>query len=387
MRKRLAVFFFVLLLALVGISVQGGPVTWTFLWLVLLLPLFSILYIGYVILFLKIYQRTDGRNMVSGTPADFYVTLQNEGPFSFSALRIKYYSSFSTIMDLKEDVVYELPPGASIRRTTQLLCRYRGEYQVGIKKITVWDPLGLFSFPYTIREPLTVIVAPALLQLQHPGSIAEFSYADHDSFENRTEPDVTVREYMPGDPLRSVHWKSTAVMQKLMIREKIGEEKSGIGIYMESHRYDDRIEEYLPVENRIIETTLALSEYFMRNFIPVDVLLQKEQAVCKTIRDTSGFEELYQEMFAYAFRKDRSMLRMLAERSSQEMAAYRLLIFIVHHWGAEEETWVEQHNTAHAPVVIYEICRDAKREADAVTDRREISLRRIGIDGALQEVL
>ena len=69
------------------------------------------------------------------------------------------------------------------------------------------------------------------------------------------------------------------------------------------------------------------------------------------------------------------------------MAAYRLLIFIVHRWGAEEETWVEQHNTAHAPVVIYEICRDAKREADAVTDRREISLRRIGIDGALQEVL
>ncbi len=387
MRKRLAVYFSALILALVGISFQGGPVTYLFLWLLLLLPVFSALYIGYVIVFLKIYQRTDGRNMVSGTPTEFYITLQNEGPFSFSALQIKYFSSFSTILDLKEEVIYELPPGASVKKSTQLLCRYRGEYRVGIKKITVWDPLGLFSFTYSIREPLSVIVAPALVQLPYPGSIEQFAHTDHESNVQRTEPDILVREYLPGDAMRLIHWKSSAVMQKLMIRERIGEEKNGIGIFMDSHRCGERTEDYLPVENKIIEMVIALAEYYMRNQIPVDVLLQKEQAVRKAIRDAAGFDDLYAEMVGYTFREDRNLLQMLAELSDQELSAYRLLIFIVHQWSAEEDAWVEQINTSHAPVMIYLVGAAAENEETDAIDRRGYALRRIGTDAVLQEVL
>ena len=387
MNRRLIIYILLLLTALIGISFFGGPVTYLFLWTLFLLPLFSVLYIAYVMVFLKIYQRTEGRNMVSGSPSDFYITLQNEGPFSISALRIKYYSSFSTIMDLKEDVIYELPPKASVKRNTLLLCRYRGEYEVGIKKITVWDFLGIFSFTYNIKEPLSVIVAPALVHLAELDSMDTFSDADHDCYVNRTEPDILVREYTAGDEMRFIHWKSSAVMQKLMIRERIGEEKSGIGIFMDSKRYGIRKEDYLAVENKIIETVLALSEYYIRNRIPVDVSYQTAHTCLQTIRDERGFEALYDEMFRYIFRDDHSLLQMLTELSERNAFDYRLLVFVVHHWGAEEISWVEQLNTSHVPVIVYVITPEPVTEEGAEAGQRDFSLHCIGTEASLREVL
>ena len=387
MNRRLIIYILLLLTALIGISFFGGPVTYLFLWTLFLLPLFSVLYIAYVMVFLKIYQRTEGRNMVSGSPSDFYITLQNEGPFSISALRIKYYSSFSTIMDLKEDVIYELPPKASVKRNTLLLCRYRGEYEVGIKKITVWDFLGIFSFTYNIKEPLSVIVAPALVHLTELDSMDTFSDADHDCYVNRTEPDILVREYTAGDEMRFIHWKSSAVMQKLMIRERIGEEKSGIGIFMDSKRYGKRKEDYLAVENKIIETVLALSEYYIRNRIPVDVSYQTAHTCLQTIRDERGFEALYDEMFRYIFRDDHSLLQMLMELSERNAFDYRLLVFVVHHWGAEEISWVEQLNTSHVPVIVYVITPKPVTEEGAEAGQRDFSLHCIGTEASLREVL
>ena len=87
------------ILSLVGISFYGGPVTYVFFGTILMIPVMSYLYIFYVIFALKIFQKTDGRDMISGTPSDFYITLQNEGWISFSSLRIIFYSSFSTISE------------------------------------------------------------------------------------------------------------------------------------------------------------------------------------------------------------------------------------------------------------------------------------------------
>ena len=284
-------------------------------------------------------------------------------------------------MDLEEDVIYEMPPKASVKRNTMLLCRYRGEYEVGIKKITVWDFLGIFSITYNIKEPLSVIVAPALVYLPELDSMDPFSDADHDCFVNRTEPDITVREYLAGDELRFIHWKSSAVMQKLMIRERIG------GIFMDSKRYGKRKEDYLAIENKIIETVLALSEYYIRNHIPVDVSFQKVHTCLQNIRDERGFETLYDEMTRYIFRDDHSLLQMLAELSERNAFDYKLLVFVVHQWGAEEVSWVEQVNTSHVPVIVYEIASEPEAEEKSQDGSREFSLHRIGIEASLQEVL
>ena len=152
--------------------------------------------------------------------------------------------------------------------------------------------------------------------------------------------------------MRMIHWKSSAVKQKLMVRERIGEEMRGIGIFMECHRHSDRMEDYLPMENKIVERVLSLAEYYMRDHIPADVLLQKEHVIRKPIQNASGFEDLYNELFHYSFREDRSMQQMLQNAELTDLSRYRMLIFIVHSWGPEEETLLDEINTSHIPVSI-----------------------------------
>ena len=349
--KRFLILFALLVLSLVGISFYGGPVSYTFFWLVVSVPLILFLYIFLVILSLRIYQKPDGRNMVCGSPSDFYITLQNEGFFSFSSLRIIFFSSFSSIMGVDDSVVYELPPHSSIVKKTQLVCRYRGQYDVGIKAIVVRDFLGVFSFTWKLPETLNVIVAPAVIRISGRRAEMLFSDADRDNALLKTEADIPVREYVPGDDVRFINWKASAAMQKLMIRERTGEEKSGIALILDPKRCGKRMEEYLPPENSLIECILALTLYYMEKNIPVDVLYYDGRVQKCAVQDAEGFDRLYSKMLSYSFREDAGLKHILAEPGN--LASYRMLLYVVQEWTTETGTLITQENVTHVPCRIF----------------------------------
>ncbi|MBO4846395.1 MAG: DUF58 domain-containing protein [Lachnospiraceae bacterium] len=358
-------------LSLVGISFFGGPITYIFFFSVILVPLLSYIYIMCVIHSVKIYQRTDGRDMVCGTPSDFYITLQNEGWFSFSSLRISFFSSFSGISEIDDGVEYELPPHFSIVKKTKLLCRYRGTYCVGIKQIVVKDYLGLFSVTYKIKEPLSVIVAPAIVHLSKLEGKEIMSDADRDNMLKKTEPDIPVREYVNGDDIRFLNWKASAVMQKYMVRERKGEEKSGVAIIMDSGRYSSSEEIYLPMENTVMEHSLALTLYYVENNIPSDVIYKADHVVNTPVHDMGGFETLYSQMCDFSYQKDYDMCLFGDElRDRGGLFGYRMLIFVVSKLNDQIYDAINEINTDRVPVRIYVACDDTAKEDLKMPDAR-----------------
>ena len=372
--KRVLIPIALLILSLVGISFYGGPVTYVFFWTVLLLPVICYLYIFLVIRNIKIYQRTEGRDMVCGTPAPFYITLQNEGFFSFSSLRIIFYSSFSTISEIDDGAVYELPPHSSIQRRTKILCKYRGEYLVGIKQIVVKDFLGLFSVTYKIKEPLNVIVSPAIVTLPKANDRERILDADRDNRMKKPVPDIPVREYVQGDDIRFLNWKASAVMQKLMVRERRGEEKSGVAIIMDPGRYGERTEEYLPPENKVIEQVLAMALHNAKSSIPTDVFYRAAEPSKISVQSTGDFDGLYQIMRRYIFRDDVDMKHFLGELYDKAwLGEYRMLIFVLQKWTDDEREWVKNINTDQIPVQIYLVGEEEGEEfTDANDNKTEI---------------
>ncbi|MBQ8956504.1 MAG: DUF58 domain-containing protein [Lachnospiraceae bacterium] len=383
--KRFSLLIIAFILSLVGISFYGGAITYVFFWTVVLIPVVCILYIIFVVMSLKIYQRTDGRDMVCGSPSEFYITLQNETWFSFSSLRLCFYSSFSTITGLHEGVCLELPPHSSLLQRTGLVCRYRGQYDVGVKKIIVEDFLGLFSYEYRIREPLNVIVSPAMILITELRDSENALASNRDSYTNRTEPDIPVREYAPGDDIRILNWKASASMQQLMVREKKSEEKNGIAIIMEPKRHAGSIEEYLPPENKMTELLLALSLYYMENNIPADVFTAPGQKI--NVTDPEAFDSLYGLIRTYRFEESLSLKDVLAgiyEKSA--FARYKMLIFILQEYTADTSGWIERINTDHVPARIYIIGDKGQYTADT-DDRREISIVHVGTESPLEDIL
>jgi uncharacterized protein (DUF58 family) len=108
----------------------------------------------------------------------------------------------------------------------ELTLTNRGEWTVGPARLVVTDTLGLFRTTVTTEATATLLVYPEVKDLSGDEAFAGF-------FEQTRVPDRqafdTLREYAPGDPLRDVHWKSSAKRGEgdLVVKEFVGETTRG----------------------------------------------------------------------------------------------------------------------------------------------------------------
>jgi len=91
--------------------------------------------------------------------------------------------------------------------TYRLACERRGRHTVGPLTVSVRDVLGLFERTHEVGSTARVLVYPPVYKLAGQQVLREH-ILDRSELERR-EFD-SLREYAPGDPLRDVHWKTTA---------------------------------------------------------------------------------------------------------------------------------------------------------------------------------
>lgn len=124
LRNRLIVLA-LLVLSVIAISFFGGPVTYGFFFLMLLIPAVSAGYCYLVYLRYRIYQVIVTKNVVVGSPVEYYFTLQNEDFYSFSGIKVEFFSDFSTIRELDSNNEFEISPRSGVKKSTVLTCKYR----------------------------------------------------------------------------------------------------------------------------------------------------------------------------------------------------------------------------------------------------------------------
>lgn len=91
----------------------------------------------------------------------------------------------------------------------------RGEHTVGPVDVTLTDTLGLIRTRTTVDATSTVLVYPEVYRLGGEGALFRAispAGEDRDAFDR-------LREYVPGDSLRDVHWKSSAKRDELLVTE------------------------------------------------------------------------------------------------------------------------------------------------------------------------
>lgn len=387
MKRNWIILIALWILSLVGISYFGGPVSYGFFAAVTLVPIVSLIYLFFVFLRFKIYQRLEGRNVVANTASDFYIALQNEDFFTFSGIRILFYSSFSSISGIDDSIEYELIPHTGVKKDTKLLCKYRGEYEVGVKSIVIQDFFRLFRFTYRNREPFRVRVLPKVVQLNNVRALDPAYLNTMDAYKNASSLDAVVRDYMPGDDIRSIHWKASAREGKLLVRNTIGEEINGIGIIMDSSKCSYNPMEFLPVENKICETVLALSMYFIGHNIPVNVYSMQGDLNKHTIGGISQFDEFYKYVSTFVFDSDAGEEKLIAgvstDRSFYSNSFVVLVLHELNETAKEMMRLLKQNNISSVVYLITDDKDEANSEADGVNSNIVL----IPTDADLEEVI
>ena len=116
----------------------------------------------------------------------------------------------------------ELSPGATTRAETVRRAQRRGVYKSGWVRLQTSAPLGFARRLVVQDAPASVTVVPSWVELdtwsplrsgelrgEHPSARAGQETGDY----------LGVRDYRPGDPLRSVHWRSAARAGRLIVTE------------------------------------------------------------------------------------------------------------------------------------------------------------------------
>lgn len=383
--------FFILIVlwiaSVVGISFKGGPLTYGIFFTLTLVPIVSLIYIFIVYSRFRIYQQLDAANLVCGRTSDFYLTLQNESPIGFFGVRVRFYSSFSVINGLDDAAEYEIDSRNGIAKQTSLLCKCRGEYEVGIKRVEITDYLRLFTISYKNREPLRVSVKPSLVYVDGLKTADIVLNAVRDTRLNPTETDIPTREYTIYDDSRMINWKVTAAKNKLMVREKTGEQQLGIGIIIDSKRISDDIYSYLPVESKILETALALALFFTGKRIPVTAYsfngeLHRDQV------DTIGeFDAFYGHMDAFSFREETDRQEMY-ERIlwGTDISSKKAAFIITHSFDGNTAKMVDSLCLEDMTVIVY-VITDEEADYEEISGKTKAAVISIPTNCDLREVL
>ncbi|MBP0967034.1 MAG: DUF58 domain-containing protein, partial [Oscillospiraceae bacterium] len=300
MKRNRLIWLCLWVLSVVGISLRGGTVTYGFFTVMTLVPLLSLLYLLTVYMLFRIYQEPEQRFVTVNEPVRYRFALVNEFPIQFVSIRVRFFSSFSSITDLDDETEYELKPYTRIEKETRLICKYRGEYKVGIREIEIQDFFRLFRFRYRNKECIHAVVRPQLIKADSLGEIT-LSDAVRESERSRSEPDILSREYVSGDDPRFINWTQTARTGSLMTRILTGSGHREIAILTDTFRNGRTQAEFLPAENKILEVALAVAFFLSRNQICAAEYHLRQDLVRLTVENTWKFEEFYNMLSDVSF--------------------------------------------------------------------------------------
>ncbi len=112
--------------------------------------------------------------------------------------------------------------GQTRRWLTRTLCTRRGRFRLGPMTLRSSDPFGIFPRVVEIPTAHHLVVLPMTVPLEG-FPIPSGRLPGGEALRRRTHqitPNASgVRDYVPGDSFSRIHWRSTARLQKLIVKE------------------------------------------------------------------------------------------------------------------------------------------------------------------------
>ena len=99
----------------------------------------------------------------------------------------------------------------------------RGRYSLGPMAIRLTDPFGMCELQRSFSSRDTLVVTPPVTPLPAVALSGEWTGSGESrsrSLASAGDDDAGIREYRQGDDLRRVHWRSTARLDKVMVRRE-----------------------------------------------------------------------------------------------------------------------------------------------------------------------
>jgi len=218
-RRRTALYL------IIGISLLAGLITGrTFFFNVTYafagLLVFALLWSWSGANWLRLARQTRARRAQVGRYMEERFTIRNTSVLP--KLWLEIYDNSTLPGHRASHVLSNLGTQSTAMWSVRTLCVRRGEFMLGPLRIVAGDPFGLFEVERKISATSRLVVYPATVPIPD-FALPTGLLPGGDAVRRRTHYITTnasgVRDYVPGDSINRIHWRSTARRDRLMVKE------------------------------------------------------------------------------------------------------------------------------------------------------------------------
>ena len=275
-----------LLGGLIGLLVGAGEIYTRFLYLGVLLIAVSWLWTQFSLRGIHVTRRARSLRASVGDVFEEHFELTNDSRFG------KLWVEISNDSNMPGGSGSRLLTMVGRRQKRSYIARTwlvrRGGFKLGPTRLVSGDPFGIFRVDRVLPVEYSLVVLPMIYEVSSfispPGLLSGGQVI------RRKALDVTphasgVREYVPGDPMKRIHWPTTARRNQLIVKEFEQDPQAEVWLFLDAHYAAHKSKEYdLPdtqasgwiFEKRpefelppstleyAISATASLAQYFLR---------------------------------------------------------------------------------------------------------------------------
>lgn len=195
------------------------------------------------------------------------VRIVNDGPAIPCARLVEPSQPKMRLVEGILDQCFSIPAGGQSNASFTFKA-LRGQYQWETARLVASDPFGLFEKDLELKAEAQVLVWPDPLKLRH------FRYRPHPTIRT-AGPNLSrlpgsgvdfwgVREYQPGDPMRSIYWRLAARHPKSFFSKAYErEEMADIGLLLDARAAAYQTSGADDLFEHTIQATASLGKYFL----------------------------------------------------------------------------------------------------------------------------
>ncbi len=131
-------------------------------------------------------------------------------------------------------IIPDIPPGESVSLKVEHAFDRRGCYHLSHIEIGGFYPFGLMARRERLVTPIEMVVYPPIERL---GELAESKGLEEGLIESMMKgwghSLHSLREYLPGDEVRFLHWKASAKLSRLMVKEFAREDERRVTLILD----------------------------------------------------------------------------------------------------------------------------------------------------------
>jgi hypothetical protein len=194
-----------------------------FISFVFFLPIALLLYTLTARLALSVHMMSDGKTLHKGKSYVYEMRMINQAPLAYPFIEAVMILPQSNSVRCTERSVYvSMTPFGKYDFQNEVSFRFRGTYHIGVDCFYVYDFFRIFRVRVDIQNAVTVLVLPRQLLLGENRSEAVSDEPDVSSRRTVSVDKVEIgdiRNYMRGDPLKSIHWNLSSRSEELIVKD------------------------------------------------------------------------------------------------------------------------------------------------------------------------